>query len=933
LTPKVVERGHLRRPHPIPVVPTSTTTEEEEEPPPPSPMTPKKVLELPETFSVRVMFHSTGRPPCDQSGARVVVSNDMLPIAPGSFAYLHVASSVDEDNDDKSTEEEEEDDEVLVEINDPLGSPGKNSLDSSSSSRSKPAEKQHLVIRVDALFNSPREKTISLARDAFPQGLLANIQQGSTHVLSIAKKEEVALDNIQLTFKETYVSRSDMWLYRNRLIGQCAYLEGNLNFMKISTRVSDMWMKGENQSCGYVSEDTRVVFRSSSSVVLIYIQVSCEMWLLDPQGDLYIEKCIKGFLHDLFNYWKKNNCSHYVSIVLCSRFYFLDGEKNEQLRERLGPANCDHRGRYFKDFYKLIVQNEHYDDWMHVIGKVKLAWMDYEESCLKEISRALKGVEYDMKNVEISTAADGNFLPSLNMSMNAFCMYHTDRRFETTGQQIMFVTPGGGVFNVDRNTVDRTKQRVIDMGISLDLVCLGEQPLHAVPLFVFHNHSGGGKESYFIPHWMNYSYYKMPRRTAITINFRPRITLPEAFMNARPSLYLQPVWRGDLDMENHDEVAFASLLSTGRLGETGNVFDSICDELGLMRRTPYEQMIKMGNNPAKERVFSTPQPDRILGSSLDNAITQMEAKKRMNHLNTGVSGSLDCGSLFEPARGLGVTRLRRGGTPFASSSFSVDSHQATLNPFHPEDFYVRVSSNRRRWIHVFPVDESGKSKLAHHYVEGKSVVHVRQAVADEPPDSNSPILGAAGPAAAAIAVAGPMAGLSPSPSPSNHHSPTRAAHLRETRATSPLVSSLHSSAPTPLPTRGDLSTLVGFDREQPIDEEDPDSLESELAEMERERKDEERREMERRREERRKEEENGDRRDERRREERTMNGREEEMRREEMRRGGGDGPSRSNGNGRNGDFDRRRKEGGLVNMMGAWRCWICRGDRFGSGGG
>ena len=62
--------------------------------------------------------------------------------------------------------------------------------------------------------------------------------------------------------------------------------------------------------------------------------------------------------------------------------------------------------------------------------------------------------------------------------------HYLDRDLTRTGNSIVLVSAGAGLFQVSPKLAQITKQRMMDNGIGMDMVSLAQPPLHTVPLFM-----------------------------------------------------------------------------------------------------------------------------------------------------------------------------------------------------------------------------------------------------------------------------------------------------------------------------------------------------------------------------------------------------------------------------------------------------------------
>ena len=258
------------------------------------------------------------------------------------------------------------------------------------------------------------------------------------------------------------------------------------------------------------------------------MQLSYESW--EPTGGAdgatHVERLVDGFAAPLLQRWRKLDVNH--------------SPVRGVVRGVSGGGIERHR-----DVYRVVLENE-------AASKAEPATL------VSALKRELVAFAASLASVvppnelRVCRAADGNVLEAINLTLNVLEKHYMDRDVQRTGNSIVLISAGSGVFAVDARLARVTKQRMMDNGIGgMDAVglawtcCLRTMarrlprrrrtmvsferfrllrymfrkvmdmlsPLHTAPIFMHRGINNTKATAYEVPHWINLSFVD-PERAA-----------------------------------------------------------------------------------------------------------------------------------------------------------------------------------------------------------------------------------------------------------------------------------------------------------------------------------------------------------------------------------------------------------------------------------
>ncbi|OLY81019.1 Vacuolar membrane-associated protein IML1 [Smittium mucronatum] len=288
---------------------------------------------------------------------------------------------------------------------------------------------------------------------------------------------KIGVDFVEITIKDQYSLRCDLYRLWKTLEGKPLHQGQLINLNNILKASVKRMFKGDKVvSSGYVSSNTKPIFRSESAKVIILLQLSAETREFEDDGELMSSKII-SFLVELFSRWENYRINHIVSVILFSRVTY-DSKEAEILKNLQWLPHLD---SHFCDYYKVLIDMESRNNWLNTIPLISKEIKKY----FKDILEVQLPSQMRMVLGKISRARYGNILEAINLSVNSLASGFNNRDLLRSGQSIMVVTPSNGIFNVPRKLLRITTERLLKMGQHVDLVCLSRYPLFQPPVFCY----------------------------------------------------------------------------------------------------------------------------------------------------------------------------------------------------------------------------------------------------------------------------------------------------------------------------------------------------------------------------------------------------------------------------------------------------------------
>lgn len=437
----------------------------------------------------------------------------------------------------------------------------------------KQPERAHprLIVQVVSLAPVRGKLQVSLLKELAAQFGLEAFQPVA---VSTVDARSATADYMELTFKDQYLSSADIWRVKVALFGKCVYVGKTVECLGIRSQVEGLLAGGAEAFSGVIGDATKIIVRSRSSRLFWLVQMSAEMWEFAPDGELYYEKLINKLLREIIARWTAYSVSHSVTIIAFSRSFYdvdqfpagFDPRKSPfstPCRQRYYDVSAadgvpsavkryaptihvdPHTGRYYEDFYKVVVLSYTGPDWGQLRAALKKEFATYHKThrwrgpdeyipaeyelctgedsiqtvipgdiCSRLGALAADDTEKPEDNDEEeeaggraedgrngtregfvkwtrlpygvpSRAVDGNILEAINVTLNILDKHHMDRDLNRTGQSIVVITAGCSIFNVHEQLAEVTQQRMMDNGVGMDMISLAAPPLHVVPLFIY----------------------------------------------------------------------------------------------------------------------------------------------------------------------------------------------------------------------------------------------------------------------------------------------------------------------------------------------------------------------------------------------------------------------------------------------------------------